>query len=111
MIKREVLLPTEIVSKISEIVQNEGYAALREAFVENRTSPIFLSKEEAEALIMLAVIEKKKASLRYPYYDDEHPRYSEEHEQKFDEVQMGIYEKVLYYIESAFKKNEFDHLL
>lgn len=112
MIRREVLIPVELVDEISQIVHKERYSALKEAFPSSETKPpIFLSNEEAEALISLAVIEKEKARLMYPFYDDEHPRYCEEHEEKFDDVQMGIYEKTIYYVESAFKKGQFDHLI
>ncbi|GAB2191149.1 hypothetical protein MAH1_27570 [Sessilibacter sp. MAH1] len=112
MIKREVLMPPELVEEIAEIVANENYVALKTAFPHKDVQPpIFLSNEEAEALIDFAVIEKKKARLKYPYYDEDHPNYSDEHEEKFDDVQMGIYEKTLYYVESAFKKGSFDHLL
>ena len=112
MIKREVLMPVELVEEIAQIVHKNGYEALMDAFISlDAKPPIFLSDSEAEALISLAVIEKEKARLMYPFYDDENPRYSEEHEEKFDEIQMGIYEKTLYYVESAFKKGRFDHLI
>lgn len=112
MIKREVLMPPELVEEISEIVDKENYLILKEAFPNiDVKSPIFLSVEEAEALIDLAVIEKKKARLKYPYYSEDHRKYDERHEEKFDDIQMGIYEKTIYYVESAFKKGMFDHLL
>jgi hypothetical protein len=112
MIKREVIMPCELVEEITEIVHKEGYTALKESFpVGAAQSHVFLSQQEAESLIILAVIEKKKAWLRYPHYDDEDPLYDEEHEKKFDDIQMGIYEKTIYYVESAFKKGCFDHLI
>ena len=111
MIKREVHLPADLVHEVRRIVHTEGYTALKEAFHADQEPPVFLSKEEAEALITLAVIEKRKAWLRYPFYDEDHPRHSPEHEQEFDDVQMGIYEKTLYYVGSAFKKEDFDSLL
>jgi hypothetical protein len=112
MIKREVLMPIELIHEIAEIVHKEGYTSLMGVFPdEHAQPPIFLSEEEARDLIELAVIEKKKARLRFPYYDDEHPKYDEKHEAEFDDVQMGIYEKTIYYVESAFKKGSFDHLL
>jgi len=112
MIKRDVVMPKELIQEIAEIVHSENYLILKEAFPNIEvTAPIFLSEEEAEALIDLAVIEKKKARLKYPYYDDEHPLYDEGHEDKFDDIQMGIYEKTIYYIESAFNKSSFKHLL
>ncbi|MCF6257714.1 MAG: hypothetical protein L3K25_15690 [Gammaproteobacteria bacterium] len=112
MIKREVIMPSELVEEISQIVHKEGYVALKDAFPDREIKPpIFLSQHEAEALITLAVIEKKKAWLMYPHYDDEDPSYNEEHEENFDDIQMGIYEKTIYYIESAFKKGSFSHLI
>jgi len=112
MIKREVLMPPELVEEIAGIVSKEDYVVLKEAFPsENTKPPIFLSEEEAEALIDLAVIEKRKARLKYSYYDEDHKNYSAEHEEKFDDVQMGVYEKTRHYVESAFKKGRFDHLL
>ena len=104
-------MPEDLITKIATIVNFENYEILKEAFSKEKTPPIFLSKEEAEALIMLAVIEKNKARLKFPYHDDEHPQYNEFHEKEFDNVQMGIYEKTIYYVESAFKKGQFDHLL
>ena len=106
------MMPMELVEEIAQIVQKEKYQVLMDAFPDlDTTPPIFLSQDEANALIELAFIEKKKARLMYPYYDDEHPNYSEKHEAMFDDVQMGIYEKTIYYVESAFKKGCFDHLL
>ena len=112
MIKREVLMPIELVEDIAKIVHKEDYKPLKNAFSStDMKPPIFLSQEEAEALIDLAVIEKKKARLMYPFYDDRHPKGDETHEERFDDVQMGIYEKTIYYVESAFKKGCFDQLL
>ena len=112
MIKREVIMPAELIVDITRIVHEEGYTVLQDAFPEVKVSPpVFLSQAEAEALITLVVIEKKKAWLKYPHYDDEDPEYNEEHEAKFDDIQMGIYEKTLYYVESAFKKGSFSSLI
>lgn len=111
MVKREVSMPPDLVQLIGKIVHAEGYTALMDAFKKNQQPPIFLSKEEAEALIALAVIEKRKAELKYPYRDETHPQHSPEHEQYFDDVQMGLYEKTILYVGAAFKAGEFDHLL
>lgn len=112
MIKREVIMPDELIEEITDIVHKENYTALKDAFpVEVVHSPVFLSQLEAEALIILAVIEKKKAWLMYPHYDDEDPNYDKKHEAMFDDIQMGIYEKTIYYVGTAFKKGEFNHLI
>jgi hypothetical protein len=111
VVKRPVQIPDDLVAVITEIVNREGYVALQEAFPREPLPQIFLSEEEAEALITLVVIEKRKAWLKYPYYDSDHPKHSEEDEAAFDDVQMGLYEKVIYYVESAFSKGRFDALL
>lgn len=111
MVRREVPMPEELVNEIRAIVAREGYTALAQAFPPDAGQPVFLSQAEAEALITLAVIEKKKAWLKFPYYDDDHPNYDAAHAAGFDDVQMGIYEKTIYYVESAFKQGGFDHLL
>jgi len=112
MIKREVIMPYDLIEEIAQIIHKEGYTVLKDVFPDSEKvqSPVFLSQEEAEALIVLAVIEKKKAWLMYPHYDDEDPSYNEEHEERFDDIQMGIYEKTIYYVESAFEKGSFSHL-
>lgn len=112
MIKRDVVMPIELAREIYEVVHNENYAILKNAFpTRDMRGPVFINQEEAEALIELAIIEKKKARLRYPYYDDEHPLYSETDKDNFDDIQMGIYEKTIYYVGSAFKSNNFKSLL
>ncbi|MGN6653670.1 hypothetical protein [Trinickia sp.] len=112
MDKREVLLPVELIGEIAGIVHKEGYTALMRAFPAGGVPlPVYLSEDEAADLIALAVIEVKKARLRFPYYDDEHPEYDRRHETEFDEVKMGLYEKTIYYVESAFETGRFDHLL
>lgn len=103
-------MPIELIREIAEIVRKEGYMSLMDAFPgEHVQPPIFLSEKEAGDLIDLVVIEKKKARLRFPYHDDEHPKFDAKHEAGFEDVQMGIYEKTIYYVESAFKRS-FDHL-
>ena len=61
MIKREVLMPIELIREIVEIVHKEGYISLMDAFPDEHVQPpIFFSEEEASDLVDLAVIEKKK---------------------------------------------------
>lgn len=112
MIRREVNIPAELIGDICRIVRAEGYTALEEVFSgDSDPSKVFLSIEEAQALVTLAVIEKRKAWLRYPYHDEDHPRHCQAHEEKFDDVQMGLYEKIIYYVGSAFPRENFDGLL
>jgi hypothetical protein len=47
-------------------------------------------------------IELSKAILKYLFNEDGHPLYNSEHEEKFDDIMMGIYEKTYYYLQSEF---------
>ena len=76
-----------------------------------RAISVSLSKNEAKAVIDLVVIEIKKARLKFLFYDDEHPLYDKIHEDNFSDVQMGIYEKTIYYLESAFGIGSFKCLI
>ena len=62
--------------------------------------------EEAEALIELAIIEQKKALLKYPNYDRSLESYSSEHEMQILDIQQGLYDKVVLSVTKVFK--EFD---
>ncbi|GAB2191807.1 hypothetical protein [Sessilibacter sp. MAH2] len=106
MSKRNIYLPNELVKELGEIVSNQGYEALFHVFrnVDLDTSE-YLSIDETDAklLIRLADIEMSKAILMYPFNDDEVENYNPEHEEKYDDVMMGIYEKTYYYIQSEFE--------
>lgn len=111
MIRRSVEMPKELIEEIGKIVHDERYQSLYEAFPVGFSGPLFLSEDEAVALIRLAIIEKQKAVLRFPYYDEDHPNHDPAHADGFDDVQMGIYEKTIYYIESEFKKGLYEALM
>lgn len=44
----------------------------------------------------------QKAILQYPNNEADSPNYDAEHEEKYDDIMMGIYEKTYYYVKSEF---------
>ncbi|GAA3937982.1 hypothetical protein [Litoribacillus peritrichatus] len=107
MSKRNIFLPNELIKEISVIVHNQGYAALSHVFknidLEN-AEYLTIDESEARLLIRLADIEMSKAILMYPFNDDEEDNYNPEHEEKYDDVMMGVYEKTYYYLQSEFEE-------
>jgi hypothetical protein len=80
--RRKVFVPSDLLSELKAIVQREGYAAL---------APVFQGVEMSRAL------------LRYPHNQEDDPQHDPEHEERYDDVMMGIYEKTYYYVRSTFR--------
>jgi hypothetical protein len=106
MSKRNIYLPNELIQELSEIVSCQGYEALFHIFenIELEASEYLLIDEaDAKLLVRLVDIEMSKAILMYPFTDDDNENYNSEHEAKYDDVMMGIYEKTYYYLQSEFE--------
>lgn len=105
MSNKNVFIPADIVDELHEIYEREGYVALEPVFsnyVKGETEYLSLDLENARRLIQLADIEMQKAMLRYPHNEEEDPSYNPEHEEKYDDIMLGIYEKTCYYVQSEF---------
>lgn len=106
MSKRNIYLPNELIKELGVIVHDQGYAALSHVFKNidlESTEYLSIDESDAKLLIRLADIEMSKAILMYPFNDDEEENYKPEHEEKYDDVMMGIYEKTYYYLQSEFE--------
>ena len=105
--KREVILAKDVISSISQLINEYDYVKLKEPFKNiDKTGRVYLNMEEAEALIELVIIEQKKALLKYPNYDKNLESYCLEHENMVLDIQQGLYEKVVLSVTEVF--NEFD---
>ncbi len=61
MIKRNVVMPIELIKEIALIVQNENYVILKKAFPSiDAEEPVFLSLEEAEGPSARTGVTKRK---------------------------------------------------
>ncbi len=61
------------------------------------------NQREAQELVNIARIQVLDALLKYPFWDDREATYQPEHEDQFQDVQMGIYEKTVFYIGNHFE--------
>jgi hypothetical protein len=107
MASKKVFVPSEIISELYAIVVREGYSALFPVFkqgVGENIEYLDLSEQDAKNLLRLADIEMSKALLRYPHSEEDDPLYDPKHEEGYDEIMMGIYEKTYYYIQSEFRE-------
>ena len=105
MKKKQVFLPAELIDMLSEVVRSEGYVALQPLFSDHQPGSneyLLLTEQDARNLLVLADIEMQRAELRYPFTDDSDDNYDPAHEQAYDDVMLGIYEKTYYYLQSAF---------
>jgi hypothetical protein len=106
MSARNVFIPTEILVDLCKIIRSEQYTALLSALPdvheEASAEHLSLTIEDARNLLRVVDIEMSKAILRYPHNEDDDPQYDPEHEECYDEIMMGIYEKTYYYVQSEF---------
>ena len=104
MSNRKVFIPSDLIAELKEIVHREGYMALVPIFenVTAETEYLDMDENDARNMLRLADIEMTRALLRYPHNEGDDPLHDPEHEAKYDDVMMGIYEKTYYYIRSTF---------
>lgn len=106
MERKNVYFPADLIDEIYRISKKEQYLAIErilENYIEGKTEYLNLNEEEARQIIYLADIEMKKAILKYPDNEEDHPNFNQVHEEKYDEIMMGIYEKTYYYISTEFE--------
>lgn len=99
-------MPSELIDKIYDIYKREKYQALNDIFsryAKGDTEYLSLTESEAQNLLRLADIEMSKALLKYPHNEPDDPEYDPSHEEAYNNIMLGIYEKTYYYIQSEFK--------
>ncbi len=105
MSKRKIYFPAELVGQLGIIVQQEQYVALNKVFAKHGPGEMeYLELDQSDALNLLKIadIEMQKAILKYPNNEDDMPDYDPEHEEQYDDVMMGVYEKTYYYVRAEF---------
>ena len=108
MLRRKVFIPQEIIADLRELVRSEAYAALSPVFenVSSGAEYLDLGIQDARNLLRAVDIEMSKAMLRYPHNEEDDPLYDPQHEERYDGVMMGLYEKTYHYVRSEFKDLE-----
>ena len=101
---KSIPFPQVLKAELKMIASSRGYPIVCE--VLNRGEPdelIVNTQAEAQALVNVARIEMLNASLKYPFWNDDFPSYDEKHEDAFQDIQMGIFEKTIMYIGQSYK--------
>jgi hypothetical protein len=100
---KTVVFPSELKEALLKIAVERRYPLVREILGRGGTDELVLEdKEEAQAIVNVARMQMLDALLRYPFWSDDSPRYNKAHEEAFQDVQMGFFEKVASYIDSEF---------
>ena len=94
-----ITVPSDIKSELYEIASVSGYSLVLDILSRGSEGEVvFESLAEAQAVVNVVRLKMLEALLKYPYWDDTLTPYNEEHEEAFQEVQMGLFEKVVSYV-------------
>ncbi len=94
-----IIFPSILKLQLKEIAIKREYPIVSK--ILDRGGPeelVINSQAEAQALVNVARIEMLEASLRYPFWDEDQSNYDPKHEELFQDVQMGIFEKTVSYL-------------
>lgn len=96
---KTIPFPASIKLTIKKIAYERNYPIVIEIVERGDKEVLILtSQAEAQMIIDVARIEILDAALKYPFWDDDSPRYDKFHEDAFQDVQMGFFEKIIMYI-------------
>ncbi|WKJ91434.1 hypothetical protein QZJ86_04690 [Methylomonas montana] len=99
-----VPFPSILKLQLKKIAEERGYPVVSAVVERGEAEELVLnSEDEAQALVNVARIEMLDASLKYPFWNDDLPNYDPKHEDAFQDIQMGIFEKTVMYLSQEFK--------
>lgn len=100
---KTTFVPDILKSELRQIAASRKFPLVERVLERGGPEELILANEtEAQAVVNVARLQMLEALLRYPFWDDESPEYDQAHEDAFQDVQMGIFEKTVYYVEQAF---------
>jgi hypothetical protein len=101
---KTITLPSELKEALSVIATERRYPLVREILARGKADELILEdKHEAQVIVDVARVQMLEAGLRYPYWNEDSARYNKAHDEAFQEVQMGFFEKVAMYIGQEFE--------
>ncbi len=94
-----ISFPSSIKSELVTIAQDNKYSQALDILTRGNDDEIVLNNhQEAQVVADVARIKLLDTQLKFPYWDDSMDNYNETHEDAFQEVQMGVFEKTISYI-------------
>lgn len=100
--KAQVHLPPDLWNEALQVATHDAFPEVIRILQLFQTGAAELSEAEATHLRAFARFLLQRAALHYPYWDDSQQPYVADHEDSFQEVNMGLHEKLLSSIGSAF---------
>jgi hypothetical protein len=100
---KTLAIPAHTKETLLKIARERQYPLVLEILGHGKSAELVLAdNDEAQAIVDVARLEMLDAKLRYPFWSDDSPRYDKAHEDAYQDVQMGFFEKVASYIGSEF---------
>lgn len=94
-----ITVPAGLKDDLLKIASKSDYPQVRVILARGEQNELHIhAQDEAQSLVNVARVALLDALLKYPYWDDTREPYSEEHDEAFQDVQMGFFEKVVSYI-------------
>lgn len=100
---KSIAFPASLKTEIRRIADEQAYPLVAEIVARGNADELVIkSTDEAQAIVDVARRERLDAGLKYPFWDEESPRYDTRHEDAFQDIQMGFFEKVVMYVGQEF---------
>ena len=97
-----VFLPPDLCEHALQLATQEAFPEIIRILRLFDNGSAELNINEASSLLDFARFLVQRAELHFPYWDDTRAPFSREHEEAFQEINMGIHEKLFSYIGSSF---------
>ena len=99
-----ISFPSILKLQLVKMAEERGYPIASTVLARGNTGELVLhSESEAQALVNMARIGMLDACLKYPFWNEDLPNYDPRHEDAFQDIQMGIFEKTVMYLGQEFK--------
>ena len=91
---KEYFLPPKIFDEILAYAKKENLPELEKLVNKHDNGTIFVDPWEVEMLLNVAKLWRLEASLKYPFWDSDHPKYDPDQEDLFMDEQEEKWAKI-----------------
>lgn len=100
---KTIAFPSSVKAKLLSIATSNKYQQIIDILRRGRDDELIINDLiEAQAIVDTVRAKLLDTQLKYPNWDDELPSYNEDHEEAFQDFQMGVFEKTVSYISHEF---------
>ena len=91
---KDYKMPEDVFDMIKAFAEKEQLTEVLTILEKYDKGTISLDVWEVEIFLKIAELWRIKASLRYPFWEADHPKYSEEHAEKYYDAQEETWEEI-----------------